>query len=248
MCMHDNSYLFSYTNVMAMASLNRSLSWVLRGSTMGMLWLDTHPSCKQPKCWHCSNSLSRINPASGVAHPSLRTCNHWQSILVMLNFGRASASKRAAGSLECGTNSSSTPFRALTGMIFYTHIHTYTQYSLLCTDTTNLVFKHCHNLLHTFIQCPLPSFKDQIRPTRLLIYTVDTSKPYKYSTENPSSCIIFTIPLIWPALAFLYNPFTSLFSHTSNGVSTNTSKKLSPAFSCNSRALERSYSQRYSNY
>lgn len=37
------------------------------------------PSSKQPKCWHCRNSLSLMKPVSGVAQPSDRTCTHWVS-------------------------------------------------------------------------------------------------------------------------------------------------------------------------
>lgn len=48
-------------------------------------------------------------------------------------------------------------------------------------------------------------------------------------------------PLISPALALLYRPFTSLCSQTSSGASTNTSKKGSPAASWIFRALRRSW-------
>ena|SRR6218665_4192423 len=47
-------------------------------------------------------------------------------------------------------------------------------------------------------------------------------------------------PLIWPALAFLYSPLTSLFSQISSGVLTQHSKNCSPAESCKVRAVSRS--------
>lgn len=61
---------------------------------------------------------------------------------------------------------------------------------------------------------------------------------------NSFSCAFqynYTPPLISPALALLYSPFTSLCSQTSRGASTNTSKKGSPAASWIFLAFRRSW-------
>lgn len=57
-----------------------SLVSVLTGRTMGTDWLTgSCPSRSTPKCWHCRNSRSRMNPFNGVAHPSDSTWSHWRS-------------------------------------------------------------------------------------------------------------------------------------------------------------------------
>lgn len=49
-----------------------------------------------------------MKPRSGVAHPSLKTCTHCKSNLLMFNLGRVAASLSASSSLLCETNSSKT--------------------------------------------------------------------------------------------------------------------------------------------
>ena len=63
----------------------------------------------------------------------------------------------------------------------------------------------------------------------------------KFTVTNAPRRRVEDSPRMMPARAFLYSPFTSLSSHTSRGVSTNTSKNGRLLVWCRLRARSRSY-------